>query len=132
MSYSFRWGGDPEDVYIETSGQATLEGLAAMTEEGLTDGRFRRDMKILTDHRALDWTTMNSADLRARAASFKVHMERLGDAHIAVVMARPVDYGMQRMMQAYLDDGRAVVDIDLFYTVEDARDWLSQFRPLAE
>jgi hypothetical protein len=44
-----------------------------------------------------------------------------------------VDYGLQRIMEAYGHDGyMAVMDVMMFYSVEEARAWLSRFPgPLA-
>jgi len=54
--------------------------------------------------------------------------ERLAKPRVAVVLGRTLEYGFKRMMQGYSDDWRDgdVLDVGLFYTVEDARAWLGR------
>lgn len=131
MDYSFRWGGDPEDLCIETLGRATLAGLTAMTQDGFADERFRLDMKILIDHRRLDWTSMSTEDTRQRAMDLALASGRLGHARIAVVVSQPVDFGMQRMMEGLsnqmVEDSVVpppVFTSEIFHSLDDARAWL--------
>ena len=131
MEHSFHWSGDPEDLLIETSGEATLAGLTAMTQDAFADKRFKRDMKILLDHRRLDWSHMSIEDTRQRATDLVGASDRLGHARIAVVVSQPVDFGMQRMMEGLGD--KMVEDAlvpppefrsEVFRSLESAREWL--------
>ena len=125
MEWVITWGGEIEDVSGRTFGQASVEGLNAFSEEGLSDPRWRPGIRALVDHRELDFTALSAADLRARAELAVKQVERFRQAHLAVVVGRPVDWGVQRMMQAFADDFGA--DVALFYTLDEARNWLSQF-----
>jgi hypothetical protein len=129
VEYDITWGGEVEDMSLRTAGQASLQGLRTYLQEGLSDSRWQPGMRVLVDHRELDWSTTTNDDLRARVASMVKERERFGRAHVAVVLARPVDYGLHRVMQALSDDWADVIDLELFYTVEEARAWLSQFPP---
>jgi hypothetical protein len=63
------------------------------------------------------------AQLRTRADQLVAVSPRLAGGRVATVVSGPSEYGIQRMTQAYVDDGvkhaRAV-----FYTLDDARAWL--------
>jgi hypothetical protein len=129
VEYDITWGGEVEDMSLRTAGQASLQGLRTYLQEGLSDSRWQPGMRVLVDHRELDWSTTTNGDLRARVASMVKERERFGRAHVAVVLARPVDYGLHRVMQALSDDWADVIDLELFCMVEEARAWLSQFPP---
>src|SRR5690348_10733879 len=126
MKHHITWGGEAaEHVTVRTSGRASLEGLTAFTEEVLSDSRWRPGMRVLVDHCELDWSAMTSGDLRLRVDSLIRERERLGEAHIAIVMARSVNYGIGRVMQTFADAGGARFDGEVFYTIGEARTWLS-------
>jgi hypothetical protein len=127
MEHTIRWGGPVEDVYVRTSGQASLEGLNRFIQDVLGDERWRPGMRVIIDHRELDWTAMTTAALRARVDSVAAESERIGKVRVATVVARTLDYGLQRMMQAYWGERfDPVVTEGIFYTVEEARAWLGQ------
>ena len=129
MEYVITWGGEVEDVSVRTYGEASLAGLNDFMYEGLGDNRWRPGLRILLDHRELDWTRVTPAELRERVRLVSSESERLGNPYIAMVVGREVDYGLQRMMQAYSDDWSGVFTFEAFYTVEEARAWLGQFPP---
>lgn len=123
MEWEIRFGGDPEDVLATTWGVASLSELEAFTHELVDDPRTLPGMNALVDHRRLDWRSMSSAQLRTRANQLVAVSPRLAGGRVATVVSGPSEYGIQRMTQAYVDDGvkheRAV-----FYTLDDARAWL--------
>jgi hypothetical protein len=123
MQYEIEWGGDPEHLTVITRGRATAEGLDAWVQEVLSDRRYRRGMGVLVDHRALDWTTMTTQDLRRRAGLFSRDDARIGPTRAALVAGRPVDYGLMRMVAAYLGE-RAAFHAEIFYSFDEAREWL--------
>jgi len=86
---------------VRTSGQASLDGLNAFFQEVLQDSRWRPGMRALLDDRGLDWSTMRARDLQARIEGIAAERERIGKAQVATVVARTLDYGLQRMMQAF-------------------------------
>jgi hypothetical protein len=127
MEYEITWGGEVEDVHVTTAGLASQEGLTAYTREVLNDSRWRPGMRLLTDHRELDWSALSPSDLRERVDTVLRERERLGPARLAVVVGRKLEYGFQRMMMAYSEEQRGDTEIGVFYTVEDARAWLGRF-----
>jgi len=64
---------------------------------------------------------MSSAQVRARADQLVAVSPRLAGGRVATVVSGPSEYGIQRMTQAYVEDG---VERAVFYTLDDARAWL--------
>ena len=127
MKHEISWGGDPEDARITTWGTATLEGLDAWVQEGLSDPRYRSGMHILVDHRQLDWSGLSPANVQERIELFARHAARLDSARAAVVMRSPVNFGIARMEQAYIElHSELKIEIGVFTSIEDARAWIRE------
>ena len=122
MEYQIIWDGDPEDVMVITSGDATAEELDAMVQEGMVDPRFRHGMKILLDHTALRLWAMSNEDVVRRADLVKRDAESLGMQRVAFVTGSPVDFGIGRMLQG-LTAGTGL-QVGVFDSVAPAREWL--------
>jgi hypothetical protein len=127
VEYAITWGGDPEDVCVTTSGTASVKGLHAWTEELVGDPRFRPDLRLLLDHRRLDWNQMRPEDIERLAELTAEIASDIGQVYVATVMGRPVDFGIARMEQQHLEshDELQGIELRVFSTIEDARDWLA-------
>jgi hypothetical protein len=99
--------------------------------EAVTDSRWSPAMRVLFDQRELNESEIDADDMRQRVDLVIGARERLGRPHIAMVVSGPAGYGLQRMADGLSDNWRQgdVIDVDIFYTVEDARAWLSSFPP---
>ncbi|MGD0167633.1 MAG: hypothetical protein ABSC51_10185 [Gaiellaceae bacterium] len=127
LGYEITWGGDPEDACVTTWGTASIEGLDAWIQEGLSDPRYRPGMHVLIDHRQLDWSGLSSEDVHERVALFARDAVRLDSARAAVVMRSPVEFGMARMEATYIDlEPELGIAIRIFFSIEDAREWLRE------
>jgi hypothetical protein len=127
MGYEITWGGDPEDARVTTWGMASIEGLGAWIQEGLSDSRYRAGMRVLIDHRELDWGDLSVEDVRERVKLFLGDTVGLDSARAAVVMRAPVDFGIARMEEAYIDmESELKIKIEVFFSIEDAREWLRE------
>lgn len=127
MEHEISWGGAPEDARVTTWGTATLEGLDAWVQEGLSDPRYRSGMHVLIDHRRLDLSGLSAANVHERIELFARSVARLDTARAAVVMGSPVDFGIARMEQAYIAMHPDLqIEIGVFLSVEDARQWLRE------
>lgn len=126
MEHEIEWGGDPEDIYVTTRGVATVEGLNAWMQEVLADPRYRPGLRALLDHRELDWSRLNAGEVERRVELVAKDVSRFGDAHVASVVARQVDYGVARMMQSLLDARPELRSrLRIFHSIEEARSWLA-------
>jgi hypothetical protein len=127
MGYEITWGGDPEDACVTTWGTASIEGLDAWIQEGLSDSRYRAGMRVIIDHRQLDWGGLSLEDVHERVKLFLRDAVVLDSARAAVVMRAPVDFGIARMEQAYIDmESELKIKIKIFFSIEDAREWLRE------
>ena len=129
MEYELSWGGsEVEDLYLRTWGPASLDGLVGYMNEGLGDSRWHEQMRVLIDHRAVDWSVLGTDDLRKRADFILSQRDRLGGARVAVVVASSAAFGVVRMMQGFGDDygNDQLMAVRVFYSVDDARDWLRE------
>ena len=127
VGHEITWEGDPEDGCVTTWGTASIEGLDAWVQEGLSDSRYRPGMHVLIDHRQLDWSRLAPADMHERVALFARDAVRLNSARAAVVMRSSVDFGMARMEQAYIDrEPELGIAISIFLSIEDARERLRE------
>jgi hypothetical protein len=118
----------PPDVVVTTAGIATHAGLDRWTEAVAADERFPTGARLLVDHRALDWRRFDRAELFGRVDSVAAQLGRMHVRAIGVVLGSPLAYGLQRMMQAYVEEHatRLGVRFGAFTSVPDAVAWLQQ------
>lgn len=126
MLHEIRFGGEPEDVVLQTFGTASVDGLAAIARAGLRDPRFQPGLRVLIDHRHLDWRQMTTDDIRLRAERMAVE-ERLlfAGCRVAIVARGPAEFGVIRMLLTYAELD-VDVDMEIFVTLEEARAWLCE------
>ena len=122
MEYQIIWGGDPEDLMMVTSGDASVEELDAMVQEAMADARFRHGMKVLIDHTSLRLWAMSNEDVGRRADLVKRDSQLLGRQRVAFVAGSPVDFGIGRMLQGLTSS--TGLDAAVFDSVAEARQWL--------
>ena len=128
MDYRIDWDGEVEDVRFTTSGDADVDQLDAMVGEFIADPRFREGLKILLDHRECRWIGLSAAQIRRRAELQRERRNELGYQQIAFVVSRPEEYGMARMLAAYLD-GQVDFVARAFQSIDEARSWLLTAQP---
>lgn len=127
MGYEITWGGDPEDATVTTWGTATIEGLDAWVQDGLSDSRYRSGMHVIIDNRRLDWSGLSPDDVHKRVEHFARDAARLDSARAAVVMGAPVEFGIARMEQAFVElESELKIKIRIFLSIEVARKWLRE------
>jgi hypothetical protein len=126
VEHEINWDSNPEDAYVTASGVATVEAMNDCQQELTSDPRFRPGMRVLIDHRRVDWSRMtpeyvrNVVDMLIRSA------ERFGATYCAMVMWKQVDFGMARMQQHYAEvDSQLQIEFRVFMTIENARSWLA-------
>ncbi|HEY5159436.1 MAG TPA: hypothetical protein VII83_00035 [Gaiellaceae bacterium] len=128
MEYEIIWGGDPEDVCIRTRGVATVEGFSAWLLEGISDPRKRPGLRVLIDHRQLDTSRMSIEDVERRVEIAAREEPHFDDVHVAVVVEREVDFGIQRMLGSLFEarpELRSILRV--FRSIDEARLWLATF-----
>jgi hypothetical protein len=126
VEYEIVWSGDPEDLLVTTEGTATAEGLTACVREVIADPRFRKGMRVLADHRELDWSRLTLEEIHAHVDALAADADRIGRSFCAMVMGKPVDFGIARMTEQYAAANRDFrAELKVFASIEHARQWLS-------
>jgi hypothetical protein len=123
MEFQVVWGGDPEDVLITTSGDASIDDLHTWVRETTADPRFREDLKVLIDHTQTRWWALSNDDIRRRAALITADAKTLGRQRVAFVVGSPVDYGIGRMLLSLIA-GPVLFESEIFESMQAGRDWL--------
>jgi hypothetical protein len=123
MEYEVVWGGDPEDILITTSGDASVADLHAWVQEAIADPRFRENMKVLIDHTQTRWWALSNEEIRLRGELITGQGHKTGSQRLAFVVGSPVDFGIGRMLQAQIAGSTQLVS-EVFESIEAARDWL--------
>jgi acetyl-CoA carboxylase alpha subunit len=120
----------PADLVVRTSGVATVAGLGEWTRAAIADERRTPGMRVLIDHRELDWTDFRRADVFARSEGVRGYLADADVSAIAVVLGSSLGYGLQRMMQAHTGEAaeRAGVRFGAFRTIDEAEQWLEAGR----
>ncbi len=124
VEYSLDFESAPGTLIVTVSGPASLEQLLAYQTEYLADPRWSPGMKVLTDLRGFDSSTVTSDQVRALAASNNLRADLFGPGRTAVVVSEPATFGLARMFQFHTD--AAGFDQRVFYSLEEARRWLAE------
>ena len=127
MEFTIVWGGDPEDVSVVTSGDATAEALSAYSGAVLADPNYRPGLRVLVDHRRADLSRLTSDAYARRAEQFARDRVDADGHRIAYVVASTVDFGVTRMAQG-LAGGKLDAEMDwrVFRDIDQAREWLGE------
>jgi hypothetical protein len=125
MEFTISWEGEPEDVTVTTSGDASVEDLDAMTRAVLADERYREGLGILIDHSETRWSRLTAQDARRRVQLLERQAKQIGRQRVAFVVSGAADFGVGRML-TLLVEGRADIESRIFYSAEEARSWLRE------
>lgn len=122
MQWSYEIVGEPGIVRLIAGGPAEMGGFAQSLDRILADPAWHPAMNCVADFRQLDLNTLKHDDV-VRLADLHIQMaERIGNARIAIVVSRPVDFGMVRMWQAMVEERFPAHSV--FYDMDDAMRWL--------
>src|SRR5687767_3598615 len=125
MEYSIDFGTPPHgDVTIIASGPADPEALVACVNELVSDPRFRSGARVLIDDTNLDFSSLQSEDVRAVAQTVIRVDERLGNSRVAILVSNTLAFGLVRMFELLAGDAK--VEVTAFYDRDDAQAWLAQ------
>jgi hypothetical protein len=128
MEYTIHWVDDEEeDLRIETSGPIDVDGLHDAVETTLVDPRWRPGLKILVDHTQATWHSLDPELVRRRAELIIEQADRIGEQRIAFVVGNRTDFGIARLLYAFLGEGddRIRFRAEPFTSLAAARAWLA-------
>jgi hypothetical protein len=122
MDFAFRWSGDPEDLLIEAAGRATGTGVAACVRAVRADWRWRPGLRVLLDHRRLDWRTTD-AKPDGEIELLAWECEQIQPCRIATAVDGLVDFGLRQQALDGLE-ARIPFEFAVFSSLAGARQWL--------
>ena len=124
MDWTVLFGGEAFDVVVTMSGDATGAELVAMTDEYLSDPRWRPGSSLLLDTSLLDLATVTTADLRRAADNGRRRDEEIGSGYMVIVTGSTAGFGLARMFQAFRDSSSGP-RVHVAVSVEEASRWLT-------
>jgi hypothetical protein len=107
---------------VTTRGPATTVGFRQLTGLLIEEARRRPGLRILTDHRELDFSVLSGEALRGVAREVRSKTQTLDDLRVAIVLASVADYGLGRMVAL---TGDFAFDLRPFFSLQEARAWLA-------
>jgi hypothetical protein len=123
MQYEISFGRDrPGVVTFTATGPADGAAFARGVEEFAADARFRPGMPILFDDSASDVREVSADAVRGLAREFVRLGAQLGPGRAAMLVSKPLMYGLARMFEVYASE--SPLTFSVFYRREDALRWL--------
>lgn len=122
MEWRIDFAEDGSRLTVTAWGAAEVSGFIAFLLEAVAHPVWRPDIPALMDFRNLDIGALSSAEMQQLADLHRPHTKEIATGRLAVVVAKPVDYGMVRMWGAFVHQMNLTHDV--FYTLEEADAWL--------
>jgi hypothetical protein len=122
MQWTARFDADPALLTLTVSGVAHVDGFREYLEGVLEDPAWAPGKAALIDFRDLRLEHLSFADLERIVELHVPHRTRIGNSPMAVVVSRPVDFGIVRMWESLSADTFPAHRV--FYDVDDALLWL--------
>ena len=126
MDWNIRFEPGGEYLTITAMGPIDVEGVREYLEAILADAAWRPGMLVLADFRDMSTDHLSVAQVRKIVEVHQPYMERIGLSPVAVVVSRPVDFGMVRMWEAMAAQMFPMHEV--FYTTDEALAWLRSHR----
>lgn len=121
MDYVIEFQEDrPYDVHVRIVGVADVADFEAYLADLLFDERWRPGMTILGDLTALDASSFGPREVRNVAELNARYQEEFGAARIAIAAGTPLNYGLLRMWQAFID-AHSKQQTQVYRTLDEAR-----------
>lgn len=128
MEFEFSWI-EPALILCRTSGQASTEGFAALSEELRSQPNLAPGVKILADHTSLDVSALSAGDIEQIAGMRTVSGSETEMRSALVVGKRsPAKYGLARMFGSYVTS-RGDDPVRVFENYDEALAWLQSVGP---
>ena len=123
MNFEINFDQSPDYVYIQTSGEASIQGFDELLTEIVESPNWKTGIKQLVDHRDLILHKLSPDDMQAIEKVVKKHSEKLGNGRCAFVVKGTLGFGFARMYE--LIGGETLhQQVGVFYTIEEAVEWL--------
>lgn len=123
MKFEINFDQLPDYVYIQTYGEASIIGFDKLLTEIVASPNWKPGTKQLIDHRELTLHKLTSNDMRAIMNIVEKNIEKLGNGRCAFVISNTLGFGLVRMYEL-LGGENLHQEIAVFYTIEEAVEWL--------
>ncbi len=110
---------------VRTSGDAELQCFKDFIHDFLKHNHWHPGGAILINHSELNAATLTNDELQEMANFTKPLQSQIGQAKIALLVARDLEYGIGRMWQAFASEGRESVS-KIFRSRDEAISWLKE------
>ena len=115
-----------EFALIHVSGTAGPSGFSSTAVTLLAIPEWKTNMNILIDYSDLNLSHVTTKDVDILAQSLAPHKEQLGSGFCAIVNTKPLDFGLGRIWQVFMEE-YTNLRVAVFYDIDEAKNWL-QFR----
>ena len=122
MDWQLAFSADGSRLTLTIKGVAQMEGFIACCQEAGRDSRWQSNVSVVLDLRDLDMAALDQGDILHLVEVHKPHATRLANNRIAVLVSRPVAYGLVRMWMGFTQDLEHAHGV--FYRMEEAETWL--------
>ena len=126
MRYTFVFGGEPQDLTIVLSGEATAAGLSRLNDDLRADDLFRAGLAILVDVSELDVSALTLDALELAAAPVVERDAAAPPRAVAIVAPDPDVLARAAHYRAFL--GGSASRRRAFASTEAAVAWLREQR----
>lgn len=107
---------------LTVSGDAYVDGFQEYLNDVLSDPGWKPGTAALIDFRELRLEHLSFPDVERIVELHVPYLTRIGKSPMAVVVSRPVDFGVVRMWESLAADMFPVHRV--FYDIAEARTWL--------
>ena len=110
-------------VVVRVEGEPDVEEIQDAMSEIWKTPEYRSNLRVLWDVRAGSAANLSSEALRTIARFQRDKRPELPQSRVAVLVAREVDFGLMRMLGAFLPEGP--LQENVFRDTETAWQWLT-------
>ena len=114
---------EKELAIVHVSGQATAKGFSETTEALVSSPKWTPGMNILIDYSDLDLSNAASTNVNSFARALAPHRDQLGSGLCACVNTKPLNFGLGRMWQVFMEE-HSNLKVAVFYDINEAKNWL--------
>lgn len=125
MKFEIDFNPLPKYVLIRTDGKASVHGFDELLSALVNSPNWETGAGQLVDHRGLIVAHLTSENMQEINRIVAKHGQKLGNGPCAFVVSDLLGFGLARMYEL-LGGGDIHFEINVFYTMDDAVEWLTK------
>ena len=106
-------------------GDGDLQGYSGLLEELFDHPEWKPNSPIMFDETELNFRIMTVEDVQAIAHLCLLYKKQFGNAKVAILVARDLEFGMNRMWQTFKDSIDSDISEKIFKSKSEAKSWLA-------